>query len=202
MSFGLFFDFDGTIADTEPLHWRGWVQALAPLGLDLTWEEFERMAVGVPDSLMGPVWSKHFDGAVTDANFPMLLNAKRTSFRELDDVQNAFPAANLQLLANLPGPACLVTMSTRADIEMLLGRVSRLTAFQHLVCVDDVVNPKPDPEAYLKAMSLLGVERGVAFEDSPRGMQSARAAGLEVVEVKHPTELPDLFARWWSGSKK
>ena len=52
---------------------------------------------------------------------------------------------------------------------------------------------KPDPEPYRTAMERLGVIRGIAFEDSAAGIASATAAGCEVVEVRHPDEVPGLI---------
>src|ERR1035438_1785128 len=48
----LIFDFDGVIADTEPLHWRSWAASLAPLGINLTWDQYCEFGRGVRDARM------------------------------------------------------------------------------------------------------------------------------------------------------
>ena len=63
--------------------------------------------------------------------------------------------------------------------------------FQTLVCLEDVRNPKPDPEPYLIAMRRLGVGEGIAFEDSHSGSVSAAAAGLEVITIGTSSDLPN-----------
>lgn len=62
--------------------------------------------------------------------------------------------------------------------------------FESVVCLEDVTNPKPAPEPYLVAMERLGVSTGFAFEDSESGKRSARSAGLQVVEISNPRDLP------------
>jgi beta-phosphoglucomutase-like phosphatase (HAD superfamily) len=57
--------------------------------------------------------------------------------------------------------------------------------FDVVLGVDDVENPKPSPDLYLRACELLGVPptQAVALEDSPPGVAAARAAGMLVVGV-------------------
>ena len=61
-----------------------------------------------------------------------------------------------------------------------------------LVCAEDVMSGKPEPECYLKAAELLGVRPGdcVVIEDAPAGIRAARSAGMRVVAVAstHPPE--------------
>ena len=45
----ILFDFDGVLADTEPLHWATWAEVLKPLGVTLTWDYYSRHAVGIDD---------------------------------------------------------------------------------------------------------------------------------------------------------
>jgi beta-phosphoglucomutase len=46
---GIFFDFDGVLADTEPVHWQCWSTILSRYGIDLSWEHYERECIGVSD---------------------------------------------------------------------------------------------------------------------------------------------------------
>lgn len=60
--------------------------------------------------------------------------------------------------------------------------------FDVLVTADDITRSKPDPEIYLKAAQLLGVDPGscVAIEDAELGMQSAKSAGMRVIAFLNP----------------
>ena len=57
--------------------------------------------------------------------------------------------------------------------------------FEVVVAADDVPEPKPSPDVYLRACELLGAEpsRSIALEDSPTGVASARAAGMFVIGI-------------------
>jgi beta-phosphoglucomutase-like phosphatase (HAD superfamily) len=64
--------------------------------------------------------------------------------------------------------------------------------FDVTVCADDVSVTKPDPEPYLLAAKLLGVDpaRCVALEDSPNGVASAEASGCRVFAVPSLLSIP------------
>jgi len=80
----------------------------------------------------------------------------------------------------------IVTTSGRPSVEVLLHRqlgASWADRFEVVVCGGDVTRKKPHPEAYLRALEVLGLPpRGVlALEDSPAGVAAARGAGVAVV---------------------
>ncbi|NUW32114.1 HAD family phosphatase [Nonomuraea sp. SMC257] len=86
-------------------------------------------------------------------------------------------------------PVALVTSSLRDIADAVLKAVGR-ERFDAVVTADDVTRTKPDPEPYLTAARLLGVQpvRCVVLEDSPTGVAAATAAGCAVVAV--PSVLP------------
>ncbi len=75
----------------------------------------------------------------------------------------------------------------------MLERAGMRACFAALVCAEDVERTKPAPDPYLLAVRLLGVTRALAVEDSASGIESARAAGLDVLEVVSPVEMPGLL---------
>lgn len=97
----------------------------------------------------------------------------------------------------------VVTSATRRLAEARLGAVGILP--KTLVAADDVTRGKPDPEPYLLAARLLGVDPAdcVVFEDAPAGLRAGRAAGMATVALAttHPAHeldadlvVPDLSA--------
>ena len=81
----------------------------------------------------------------------------------------------------------LVTGSTRNEAIPVLAHYELLDLFNATICKDDVINPKPDPEPYLKALELLSIkpQEAIALEDSKTGLQSATAAGVQTVVIPH-----------------
>jgi HAD superfamily hydrolase (TIGR01509 family) len=88
-------------------------------------------------------------------------------------------------------PTALVTSTGRKLVEVALETLGRAN-FDVVVCGDEVVMPKPDPEPYRTAAALLGVpiEECVAIEDSPTGVASAVASGAVVLAVPAELALP------------
>ncbi len=91
----------------------------------------------------------------------------------------------------------LVTGSGRDKVLLMHATHGLLDHFEVIVTGDEVEQPKPHPEPYLKAMELLGVEpeRCLAVEDSRRGMDSALAAGLRCIAVPNALTRVQRFDR-------
>jgi HAD superfamily hydrolase (TIGR01509 family) len=181
------FDMDGTLLDSE----RVWDVALDDLA---TWLGGELSAAArhrmVGSSLGRSVAILHADlGIEADAESSGAYLTERTAdlFRTqlvwkpgAEELLHAVAAAGL--------PAALVTSTHRRLTEIALDTLGR-KYFAATVCGDEVRRPKPNPDPYLRATELLGVEarRSVAIEDSPIGITSAEAAGCVVVAV--PSEV-------------
>jgi len=91
----------------------------------------------------------------------------------------------------------LVTGSGRDKVMLMHAAHGLLDHFEVIVTGDEVEQPKPHPEPYLKAMAQLGVEpeRCLAVEDSRRGMDSALAAGLRCIAVPNALTRVQCFDR-------
>lgn len=90
----------------------------------------------------------------------------------------------------------LVTMSMSRMANQVVNQIP-FKAFDVVVAGDDVVRGKPDPEAYLRAAELLGVnpEDCIAFEDSVTGLRSAEAAGTIAIGVPNIIPIPEKAGR-------
>jgi HAD superfamily hydrolase (TIGR01509 family) len=97
-------------------------------------------------------------------------------------------------------PRALVTSAHRDLMAAVLEKTG--AAFDVTVCADDIRHGKPDPEPYLLAAGLLGVDpgRAVALEDSLTGIASAEAAGCAVIAVPNVAPVPARSGRVIVGS--
>lgn len=182
----LLFDFDGVLADTEPLHWQAWREIVQPFGIDLDWVTFRDTCIGVTDSAMLHKLCALADKPVTLDELRAHYPQKRNLFHDLVDGRSLIPADLVELLKSLTHFRLgVVTSSNRAEIESILQKERLLQVLGTVVYGNDVRHHKPDPEPYLLAMEWLGVAAcdTIVFEDSAAGMQSARAAGCHVVQV-------------------
>ena len=188
------FDFDGTLVDTEwPIFERARA-AVASLGGELTDEMWATNAVGV--SLGEPYWETiaellglRVDQAGFDAAY-----AAVTHLPSARDVAEIIVGA-ADLVDTLHGSGVPIAIASGSDREWLehhLDRFDLADRFTTLVGRDhpEVERGKPAPDLYRAAVAELGVDpaSAVAVEDTARGIESARAAGLGAV-VAVPSRL-------------
>jgi HAD superfamily hydrolase (TIGR01509 family) len=190
----IFFDFDGVLLDTEPVHWASWAQMLATAGLTLTWEDYRDRYIGIDDRDMLRFIAREADPPRDWDSLWALYPAKKVLFQErMHSTPFEFALAEL-----LPGlhrrfKLAVVSSSGCSEIEPLLVAGGIREHFDTVVGGGDVTRQKPDPEPYLLAASRLGVDSALVLEDSAAGIASGRAAGFEVLPIRHPTEVPGLL---------
>ncbi len=88
----LLFDFDGVLADTEPLHWQAWREIVQPFGIDLDWVTFRDTCIGVTDSAMLHKLCALADKPVTLDELRAHYPQKRNLFHDLVDGRSLIPA--------------------------------------------------------------------------------------------------------------
>ena len=190
------FDMDGLLVDTEALHLGAFVDVCAACGLEQTIEDLS-VWVGKGQHRLS---SWIVETAPRPRPVPELLEMQRREFfRRLAEVRPAPQPGVDELLALAAEEDLHVGLVSNSDRELVtrtmdhvlrnLGRGPELAhSFQVVVTRDDVEEPKPAPEPYLKAAAALGVEPGecMVFEDSPSGAAAARAAGCPLVVVACP----------------
>ena len=187
------FDMDGTLIDSEPVWFETDVRVLAEYGFELGPEHWHRV-LGQPSE----VSSKYLLGV---SGIPLawqeLVERIETGVVEaMSEGLELLPGAK-ELLVELQAagvPTALVSASSRRIVDACIGAIGA-DFFRHTVSGDDVTRPKPDPQPYLRAAELLGVDPAgcVVIEDSPIGTASGAAAGCRVLAVPHETvQVPDL----------
>jgi beta-phosphoglucomutase len=187
----IFFDFDGVLIDSEPVHWACWREVLLPLGVSLEWEFYRDHCIGIDDREMLRMMAGERDWRELWAEYPK----KKELFRSKMITAPPFPETLAPLLERLKGSyrMAVVSSSSCQEIEPLMVRAGLRNYFDTVVGGGDVVKQKPDPEPYLLAASRLGVSRAVVLEDSQAGMAAGRAAGFEVLQVRHPNDVPEVL---------
>lgn len=180
---GLVFDCDGTIADTMPLHYQAWVKAMGELGHDFPEIVFYELAGAPTPRIVEILNDRH------GYNLPVQATAdrKESYFQALiPDVTPILPVVELARRYAGKLPMAVATGGTRAICTKTLDYLKLLPLFQTLVTSDDVQLGKPAPDIYLEAARRLNVppQDCCAFEDAELGLQSARAAGMMVIDIR------------------
>ncbi|HKL49007.1 MAG TPA: HAD family phosphatase [Desulfuromonadales bacterium] len=190
------FDFDGIIADTEPLHFRAFLDVLAPEGISFTWDEYLERYIGFDDrDMFRTVFTDH-NKNLTPRQMSELIGRKTERF--MDAVEQGVEACPgvVELVEHLAGrlPLGLCSGALLCDIEPIMNRLGLFDLFTVLVSAEQVRASKPDPESYRLAVRRLqdafpekSIESGqcLAIEDTPAGIESARGAGVAVLAVSN-----------------
>jgi beta-phosphoglucomutase len=185
-------DFDGVIANTEPLHYEATRDVLAPFGVTLTEEEYVDRYIGVADRTAltnaGRAHGLEVDGALLNELIARKAEVLRHVLRR---TRPMYPGV-AELLGRWAAevPLAIASGALRSEIELVLGVAGVAGAIRVIVSADDGLRSKPAPDPYLKALAMLEPHAGrldpartVAIEDSRYGIQSARAAGMRTVAV-------------------
>jgi beta-phosphoglucomutase len=192
----LIFDFDGVLADTEPLYWRAWCELLKPCEVVFTWADYCRIGRGIRDEKMLDSLAELVSDPDAMHRLKQRLPERKEMVRKWKLDQPPITQTTIDLLKSLAGwKLGLVTSSDRSDIEPLLQKAGIAACFSACVYGDEMTTHKPDPAPYLLIREKLGIGGGVAFEDSEPGLQSAAGAGFDVIRVENPEQLPDLVRK-------
>ncbi len=189
----LVFDFDGVIADTEPLYWRAWCEILRSVDVSFEWADYCRIGRGIRDDKMLESLSVLVSDPELVSRIKPRLPERMEMIRRWNTEQPPIPKATVQLMKSLQGHKVgLVTSSDRSDVESMLDAAGIAGCFGACVFGEEIKAHKPDPAPYLLIRRKLAISGGVAFEDSEAGLQSATSAGFDAIRVASPDDLPAL----------
>jgi len=191
------FDFDGVIANSEPLHFRAFRDVLSTESIVLTEADYYARYLGYNDERafreIGAERGRRWD----DRAVANLIAQKAVVTEELERHGSILFAGAREAIEELARhcPLAIASGALRTEIERTLARERLAAHFTVIVSGDDDVASKPAPDPYLRAVERLAVAHHsskslipsdcVAVEDSPWGLESARTAGLATVGVAH-----------------
>jgi beta-phosphoglucomutase len=189
----IIFDFDGVIANSEPMHLRAFQQALGEEGITLEPADYYTHYLGYDDVGLVQRLSEDRRLGWTERHVVALVARKGVALQELLRAGAVlFPgAADFVRRAAAAVPVAIASGALRHEIEEVVGAVGIHDLFAAIVASGDTPESKPSPEPYRLAFARLRERTGlpldprrtVAIEDSRWGLASARGAGLRCVGV-------------------
>jgi len=187
------FDFDGVIADSEPLHLKAFQRALAEEGLTLDAGDYFTRYLGYDDVGVFEAVARDRELGWTTRHITDLVSRKGLKLQTLiDDGEILFPGAPAFIRAAAAEvPIAIASGALRHEIVQILEAAALDQLFHAIVASGDTPESKPSPGPYLlaveklqqRAADTLDPRRCVAIEDSVWGLESARQAGLRCVGV-------------------
>jgi HAD superfamily hydrolase (TIGR01509 family) len=190
----ILFDLDGTLAHTDPIHFRVWQSVLAPYGIVFDQAFYRANFSG----RLNPDIVRDLLPQLTAAEGERLSADKEAQFRiaaadQLQPLPGLLPL--LDWLNQAQWRRAIVTNAPRVNAEFMLQTLQLTDGFDTVVISDDLPRGKPDPLPYQEALRRLQLapDQALVFEDSPAGVSAAIATGITTIGVAttHPPE--DLY---------
>jgi len=187
------FDFDGVIADSEPLHLRAFQQALGEEGIELSPKEYFSRYLGFDDVGVFEAIARDRAIPMNDRQVTTLVARKGARLQQMmQEGSVLFPGArDFIRTAAAAVPIGIASGALRHEIEEIVEGAGVADLFSVIVAAGDTPQSKPSPAPYLLAFERLREAAGdaldprrcVAIEDSRWGLESAHSAGLRCVGV-------------------
>ena len=200
-SFDLFlFDFDGLLVNTEELHFAAYRKMCQQRGYDLDWtlSDFFQAAHFNASGLKNAIYQKFPQLQQEEPRWEVLYAEKKRCYQEL------LEKGTLSLMPGVPEVLialekagkrrCVVTNSTKPQVDLIKEKIPLLKTIPVWLTRENYREPKPHPECYLTAIQQLGKpgDRMIGFEDSTRGLQALKEAGVSKVLLIGPADHPQM----------
>ncbi len=194
MLLAVLYDMDGTLADTDPFHFKVWQELLQKFGLAID-ETFYKTRI-----------SGRLNPAIVADLLPQLSVAEAQQFIQHKEAYFRDQAPQLSRLEGLSEILAwatsqnlrqgVVTNAPPENVRHMLEALHLQTAFEVVVIGDELGMGKPDPAPYRHALERLEVEpnQAIAFEDSPAGMRAAVGAGIATIGIATTQTADTLYA--------
>ncbi len=186
MNSAFIFDLNGTIIDDMNFHVEAWSQLLnGELNASMDYQAVKAQMYGKNSELLVRVFG---EGYFTDEQMQDLSIKKETIYQAIykphlkliDGLANFLEQAYQQKIPMAIGSAAIMF-----NIDFILDNLGIRKYFGALVSADNVITSKPDPETFIKGAQTLGVDPAdcIVFEDAPKGVETAKNAGMKVVVI-------------------
>lgn len=193
----ILFDLDGTLVNTDPLHYKAWQEMLREYGLEIDEAFYTRRISG------------RLNPAIIQDILPRLSLEEGEQFAEQKEARFRELASELKPLAGLSDvldwteecglKRAVVTNAPRKNAHFMLRALGLTNAFTTVILAEEAGAGKPDPAPYHLALRNLDItpESAIAFEDSPSGIRSSVGAGIctiGIASTHNPEDLCDSGA--------
>src|SRR5438477_6558061 len=205
----LIFDFDGVIADDEPLHLAAFQEALAAEGITLSREAYYARYLGFDDHDAVVEALREAGRPAPPERVRALMAAKADRFLGLVRAGTPiFPGVpTFVRAAAVRVPLAVASGALRHEIELILAQAGLADCFAAIVSAEEVSAGKPSPEGFIRALERLRVRLPdlaprdcLVVEDSQPGLERARRAGTRCLAVTNSYPAAEVARGALTGS--
>jgi beta-phosphoglucomutase len=200
------FDLDGTLADTETLHFEAFAEVLRPEGIIVGRADYFARLIGYTDhDCFAALLAEHGRPAIPEAIAPLTAR-KAAAYGAIIAHRDVIYPGAVEFVRRCAErfPLMVVTGTLRVEAETILRRAEIRDLFVDIIAAEDVARGKPEPDGFLAALGRFGfilrphpsivAAECLAIEDTAYGVQAARRAGMRVLAVCHTASADALAA--------
>ncbi len=200
------FDLDGTLVETEPLHFAAFNEVLRADGVEIGFDDYTARLIGLNDrDCFATVLSENRKDA-SEQHVADLIARKTAVYQAIiAEREVLYPGAEKFVRDCAQRfPLMIVTGTLRAEAETILRRAGLRELFLDVIAAEDVERGKPEPDGFIAALGRIGyllrqrdpvmADECLAVEDTPAGIEAAHRAGMKVLALCHMVAAGDLAA--------
>jgi beta-phosphoglucomutase len=202
----IIFDLDGTLVETEPLHFAAFNQVLVPDGIEIARDDYFSRLIGYNDyDCFATVLREHCRDA-GDERIAALIERKSSVYQAIvADRDVLYPGADKFVRDCAQRFALMIATGTlRAEAEAILRRAKLRDLFLDIIAAEDAPRGKPEPDSFNLALGRIGFilrqrdpvmpDECLVVEDTPAGIEGAHRAQMKVLALCHTAAASDLAA--------
>jgi HAD superfamily hydrolase (TIGR01509 family) len=174
---------DGTLIDSMPVHYLAWHRTMNEVGIRFEEDRFYALG-GMPSDRIIALLSREQNVNVDSVS---TANRKEQAFLALIHLLEPIEqVANVARTLRGNKPIAVATGGCRDIVSRQLAQVHMSDWFDVIVAAEDTARHKPEPDVFLETALRMGVPAGdcLVFEDSDLGIEAARRAGMEWIDVR------------------
>ena len=191
----IIFDFDGVIADTEPLHLKAFQLTLKENGIELSDEDYFENYLAYDDKTLFKELLKDRNYEHNEAQISDFMNRKSEHFENVLKGNILVLEGVPEFISTIRGkyPLAIGSGALRSEIIDILESGGLREHFEIIVSADEVINCKPDPQVFIETLRRLNnldsvsekisPQECLVIEDSTSGIKAAHSAGMKCLAI-------------------
>jgi beta-phosphoglucomutase len=200
----IIFDLDGTLVDTEAIHFAAFNEVLGPERIDISRDDYFARLIGYNDHDCFAAVLREHRKDVDEARIAELIARKTTLYQAMvAEREVLYPGAE-KFVRDCARrfPLMIATGTLRAEAEAILRRAKLRDLFLDIIAAEDVERGKPEPDGFIAALGRIGfilrqrdpvlAEECLVIEDTPAGIEAAHRADMKVLALCHSASAADL----------
>src|SRR5271156_147337 len=200
------FDLDGTLVDTEPLHFTAFNEVLRPDEIEIPLDEYSARLIGLNDrDCFSTVLRENRKDASNEHVAELIARKTVVYLAMVAERDVLYPGADKFVRdCALRFPLMIATGTLHVEAETILRRAGLRELFLDIIAADDVERGKPEPDGFIAALGRIGyllrqrdpvlADECLVVEDTQAGIEAGHRAGMKVLAICHTGHADDLAA--------